>query len=82
MSKVDNINKNKIGMVYPERGTLLGCASQYRSLLGAPQRRLPPPPTPLRLLSRYKMWEFKNRHTNTRNVKLVLLELSGAATFF
>ena len=37
-----------------------------REPLDAPR---PPPPPPL---SRYKMWEFKNRHTNPRHVKACL----------
>ena len=52
MSKVEK-KKNKTkkqnktnGMVYSERSTLLGCASQYKSLQGAPQRPQHPSPTP------------------------------------
>ena len=38
----------------------------HKEPLNALQR--PSPPS----LSRYKMWDFKNRHTNTRHVKACL----------
>ena len=40
------------------------------------------PPPPLPPLLRYKMWEFKNRHTNTRHVKACLAGAQWRRYFF